>query len=132
VGALTERARFPRAAVTLEAVRVAEVFRATANELEEIAGAAPAFELGSLRRRVGGAVLNHARARTAAPTSALRTSLVAANERRRIQNLDNLASRAGTFESRSELDCTLHRSQHANLPSPRRHHRSPWLLPRDR
>jgi hypothetical protein len=50
-------ARFPRAAVMLEAVAIAEVLRNAAAELDELAGAAPAYEIGTLRRKVRAVVL---------------------------------------------------------------------------
>ncbi|MEI9951849.1 MAG: hypothetical protein WDO74_23420 [Pseudomonadota bacterium] len=52
-----EPARFPRAAIMLEAVAVAEVLRNAATELDELAGAAPAYEVGTLRRKVRAIVL---------------------------------------------------------------------------
>ena len=48
---MTER-RFPRAKLTLDAITVAGVFRNAAIELEELAGAAPAYEIGTLRRKM--------------------------------------------------------------------------------
>lgn len=51
------RARFPRAAITLEAIAVAEVLRNAATELDELAGSAPAYEVGTLRGKVRAIVL---------------------------------------------------------------------------
>ena len=49
--------KFPRAEAMLEATRIADALRAGANELDELAGAAPAYEIGTLRRKVRGIVL---------------------------------------------------------------------------
>jgi hypothetical protein len=56
VNPLTE-SRFPRAAAMLEATRVADALRAGAEELDAIAGAAHAYERGTLRRKVRAIVL---------------------------------------------------------------------------
>ncbi|HEX3852233.1 MAG TPA: hypothetical protein VHW01_14785 [Polyangiaceae bacterium] len=45
-----EAARFPRAAVVLEATRIAEALRAGADQLETLAAEAHRFELGTLLR----------------------------------------------------------------------------------
>jgi hypothetical protein len=50
-------ARFPRAATMLQATEVAQVLRRAADDLDEIAGSAPAYELGTLRRKVRAIVL---------------------------------------------------------------------------
>jgi len=49
---VTRLARFPRAAATLEVVRVAEALRAAAAQLDDLAGAAHAYEPGTLLRKV--------------------------------------------------------------------------------
>jgi hypothetical protein len=52
VSAELEAARFPRATVVLEAVRVAEVLRAGAAELDALAGAAKRWGSGWLASRL--------------------------------------------------------------------------------
>jgi hypothetical protein len=47
-----ETARFPRAAAMLEATAIAAALRQAADELDELAGAAHAYEPGTLRRKV--------------------------------------------------------------------------------
>jgi len=49
--------RFPRAAVMLQLVAIAEALRQAANDLDELAGAAPLYELGALRRKGRGIVM---------------------------------------------------------------------------
>jgi len=52
-----EAARFPRAALMLEANAIAGVLRGAAAELDALAGTAHAYELGTLRRRVRAVVV---------------------------------------------------------------------------
>ncbi len=52
-----ERARFPRAAVAVDASETAAKLRRAANELDGLAGAADAYEPGTLRRMVRAVVL---------------------------------------------------------------------------
>lgn len=49
--------RFPRAATMLQATAIAQVLRRAADDLDELAGSAPAYELGTLRRKVRAIVL---------------------------------------------------------------------------
>lgn len=49
---LVTASRFPRAAIMLEATAVADVLRKAADDLDEIAGSAPAYEVGTLRRKI--------------------------------------------------------------------------------
>ncbi|MEI9936690.1 MAG: hypothetical protein WDO69_05650 [Pseudomonadota bacterium] len=49
--------KFPRADAVLESTRIAEALRAGADELDALAGAAHAYEIGTLRRKVRGIVL---------------------------------------------------------------------------
>jgi hypothetical protein len=50
-------AAFPRAAAMLEATRIADSLRRAAAELDELAGAAHAYEPGTLRRKVRAVVI---------------------------------------------------------------------------
>ncbi len=47
-----EVARFPRAALMLEAAAITGVLRGAADELDELAGEAHKYEIGTLRRKV--------------------------------------------------------------------------------
>lgn len=49
--------RFPRAEAMLEATRIADAFKAGADALDDLAGAAFAYEVGTLRRKMRGIVL---------------------------------------------------------------------------
>lgn len=49
--------RFPRAAAVLHMVAVAAVLRQAANDLDDLAGAAHAYEIGTLVRKARGIVL---------------------------------------------------------------------------
>jgi hypothetical protein len=49
--------RFPRVEAVLEAARIADVLRNAAQELDDLATAAPHYELGTLRRKIRGVTL---------------------------------------------------------------------------
>ena len=44
--------RFPRASLMIEASGIADVFRQAATDLDELAGAAHAYDPGTLRRKI--------------------------------------------------------------------------------
>lgn len=52
-----ETARFPRVACMLQMTAVAEVLRQAATELDDLAGTAFAYDVGTLRRRARAIVL---------------------------------------------------------------------------
>ena len=50
-------AKFPRAGAMLQMVAAAEVLKQAARDLEELAGAAPAYEVSTLRRKARGIIM---------------------------------------------------------------------------